>query len=159
MKLKLVSWWLRMGWIGMLAGGSFSAHAGTPTDACSLLTTAEVSAALGVQVDPGERVVASSPLMCGWKPVGSKGFAEKRVVASIITVTSFDHEKNPLQGIKETQVSGLGDEAHSMTTPGFGTGLSVKKTNFAFKIRVYGFSQAELEAKEKSLAQSVLGKL
>jgi hypothetical protein len=80
-------------------------------------------------------------------------------MASIITVDMFNHEKTPLQGITETQAPGLGDDAHYMTTPGFGTGLSVKKGSFAFKIRVYGFPDDVLKQKEKALAQQVLAKL
>jgi hypothetical protein len=54
---------------------------------------------------------------------------------------------------------GLGDDAHYITTPGFGTGLSVKKGSFAFKVRVYGFSDDVVKLKEKELAQGVLTKL
>jgi hypothetical protein len=82
------------------------------------------------------------------------------VVASIITIEMFNHEKTPLRGIAETQAPGLGDDAHFMTTLGFGTGLSVKKQSFAFKIRVYGFSDDVLKAEgERELAQKVLAKL
>jgi hypothetical protein len=71
----------------------------------------------------------------------------------------FSHEKTPLQGISEETVSGLGDDAHFMTTPGFGTGLSVKKGGFAFKVRVYGFPLRQIKEKEKTLAQQALAKL
>jgi hypothetical protein len=81
------------------------------------------------------------------------------VVVSILTLDSFSHEKTPLKGIVETQAPGLGDDAHYMTTPGLGTGLSVKKGNFAFKIRVYGFPDETLKQKERDLAQEVLAKL
>ncbi len=82
----------------------------------------------------------------------------KRVVVSILTLDMFNHEKTPLQGLVETQAPGLGDDAHYMTTPGFGTGLSVKKGTFVFKIRVYGFPQDALKQKESALAQEVLAK-
>lgn len=62
-------------------------------------------------------------------------------------------------GIVETQAPGVGDEAHYMTTPGFGTGLSVKKGSSAFKIRVYGFSDEAVKQKERELAQNALAKL
>lgn len=139
-------------------GVSTPVYAGQPTDACSLLTASEVSSVLGLSVGVGQRVVPSSPLLCGWEPGGSN-VKTKRVVAAIIKMDQFTHEKTPLQGIKETQASGIGDEAHYMTTPGFGTGLSVKKGAFAFKIRVYGLPLDQVEAKEKALALEVLGKL
>lgn len=129
--------------------------AAPPADACSLLSPAQVSSALGVQVTAGERIVPSSPKLCGFGGAA----AAKRVMTAIITPTMFAGEKHPLQGIQEEQVSGLGDDAHFMTTPGFGTGLSVIKGSFAFKIRVYGFPVDQVEAKEKSLAQQVLSRL
>lgn len=129
--------------------------AAPPTDACSLVTAAQVSAALGVPIGAGERIVPSSPKLCGFGGAG----AAKRVVTAIITPDMFDHEKHPLQGIKEEQLSGVGDDAHYMTTPGFGTGLSVKKGSFAFKVRVYGFPVEQVEQKEKTLAQEILAKL
>lgn len=130
-----------------------------PADACALLTLAQVSQVLGVSVGAGQRVVSSSPKLCGWDQAGSSGPSAKRVVTALITVDMFNHEKTPLRGIQETQLSGVGDEAHYMATPGFGTGLSVRKGTFAFKVRVYGFSQDQIEAKEKALAQDVIGRL
>jgi len=136
------------------------AHPPTPPgDACSLLTQARVSAVLGVAVGAGERVVPSSPLMCGWAQPGGPTATSKKVVVAIITVDQFTHEKSPLPGIAETSESGIGDEAHYMTTPGFGTGLSVKKGNYAFKVRVYGYPLDQIKAMEKTLAQDILAKL
>lgn len=126
-----------------------------PSDACALLTPEQVSRVLGVAVGSGERVVASSPKMCGFGAAASA----KRVVVALLTLEMFTHEKTPLQGISEESVSGLGDDAHFMTTPGIGTGLSVKKSNSAFKIRVYGFPLDQIKEKEKALAQQVLARL
>jgi hypothetical protein len=136
------------------------AHPPTPpSDACSLLTQAQVSAVLGVSVGAGQRLVSTSPLLCGWEQPGGSIANSKRVVVAIIKIDQFTHEKTPLPGIIETSASGLGDEAHYMTTPGFGTGLSVKKGSFAFKVRVYGYSLDQTKAMEKTLAQDVLAKL
>jgi hypothetical protein len=132
--------------------------AAPPTDACSLLTTAKVSEVLGVSVKNGERVVATSATICGWAGPGGPSNS-KRAVASLLTLDMFNHEKTPLKGIVETDAPGLGEDAHYMTTPGFGTGLSVKKGNFAFKIRVYGFPDDATKEKEKILAQQVLASL
>lgn len=142
------------------AASSGWAHSPAPPgDACTLLTQAQVSAVLGVPVGAGERVVPSSPLMCGWAQPGGPTATSKRVVVAIITIDQFTHEKSPLPGITETSVGGIGDEAHYMTTPGFGTGLSVKKGNYAFKVRVYGYSLDQIKAMEKTLAQDILAKL
>jgi hypothetical protein len=140
---------------GLTLTSAHPVYAAPPTDACALVTPAQVSAVLGVTVGPGEHVFPSSTTLCGF---GSAG-AAKRVVVAIITPVMFANEKHPLQGIKEEMLGGVGDDAHYMTTPGFGTGLSVIKGGFAFKIRVYGFPIEQIQAKEKTLAQKVLAKL
>lgn|SRR6185437_2604129 len=128
------------------------ADAAPPTDACALVTPAQVSAALGVTVGAGEHVVPSSTTLCGF----GSDTAKKRVVTAIIKVTMFTNEKTPFKGITKESASGIGDEAHYITTPGFGTGLSVRKGNFAFKVRVYGFPLDQIKAKEKTLALNAL---
>lgn len=138
-----------------LVAAPHAALAAPPTDACSLVSAAQVSAVLGIHVGPGERVVATSPKLCGF----GGATAAKRVVTAIITPDMFAHEKHPLEGIKEEQAAGVGDDAHYMTTPGFGTGLSVLKGSFAFKVRVYGFPVQQVEQKEKMLAQEILAKM
>jgi hypothetical protein len=140
---------------GLALTGARPAYGAPPTDACALVTPAQVSAVLGITVGAGEPIVPSSKTLCGF---GSAG-APKRVMVAIITPVMFANEKHPLAGIKEETLSGVGDDAHYMTTPGFGTGLSVLKGGFAFKIRVYGFPVEQIEAKEKTLAQEVLAKL
>jgi len=131
------------------------AYAAPPSDACALVTPAQVSAVLGVPVGAGEHIVPSNTTLCGYGGAG----AAKRVVMAIIKVTMFTNEKTPMQGVTEEQATGIGDEAHYMTTPGFGTGLSVRKGSFAFKVRVYGFTPEEIKQKEKTLALSALANL
>jgi hypothetical protein len=158
MKANRANTYLGSALLIMLLCASDAAFAASPTDACLLLTAPQVSEVLGVAVQNGERVVASSPKMCGWAGPGGPANS-KRVVASILTPDMFNHEKTPLQGIVETQAPALGDYAHYMTTPGFGTGLSVKKGDLVFKIRVYGFPDGELKQREERLAQQALAKL
>jgi hypothetical protein len=139
-----------------------AAHAGPPTDACALLTQAQVSSALGTSVGAGQRLVSSQPAICGWGQM-----AGKRVVLSIYTqmgsmtpVQRYNNAKNtPVKGIIKTPVSGIGDDAVYMTTPGFGTGLFFRKGSAAFDLRVYGFPLDQLKEKEKTLALDIIGKL
>jgi hypothetical protein len=56
-------------------------------------------------------------------------------------------------------VSGVGDDALYVTTPGIGTGLIFKKGDSAFDVRVYGFGDDEIKTKEETLAQDILAKL
>jgi hypothetical protein len=151
-------------------GSSPTAHGAPPpappSDACTLLTQAQVSAVLGVSVGVGEHVVPTSSSICGWAQSGGGNHMDKRVVVSIYVpigsltpADRFNNAKKPIQGIVKTPVSGVGDDAVSVTTPGFGTGLIFRKGNSAFDVRVYGFSANETKAKEKTLALDVIAEL
>ncbi len=135
-------------------------------DACSLLTQSQVSAALGIQVGPGEHIIANNPALCGWSAPGHNGPSDKKVVLSMYTqlgrltpVDGFNTAKKPVQGIIKKQVSGVGDDAVQVKTPGFGTGLIVRKGNEAFDVRVYGFPDEQVNEKAKILARNILSKL
>jgi hypothetical protein len=141
-------------------------QAAPPADACSLLTSAKVSAVLGVSVGTGEKLVPNSAAVCGWQVAGEKSIDRKRVVLSIYTqmgsrtpIQRFNTAKTPIQGVTKEPISGVGDEAIFATTPGLGTGLIFRKADSAFDLRVYGFPVDQLKAKEKALAQEVLAKL
>lgn len=155
-------------WVfGVLAlTGSRAADATPPTDACSLLTPAQVTAVLGESVSAGEKLLPSSAALCGWEVAGQKSLSRKRVVLSIYTqigsltpVERFNNAKFPMQGIKKEPVSGVGDDAIFVTTPGFGTGLIFRKGDAAFDLRVYGFPIEQVETNEKKLADCVIQKL
>ncbi|MFZ0415749.1 MAG: hypothetical protein WBD23_06130 [Candidatus Acidiferrales bacterium] len=164
MKSKLAMF-LMVSFVFSLCGSS-AAYAAPPADACSLLTSAQVSAVLGVSVGPGERISPKSTAMCGWEVLGQKGLDRKRVVLNIYTqmgsaspVERFNRAKTPIQGIPKEPVTGVGDDAIFATTPGFGTGLIFRKGNAAFDLRIYGFPIDEIKAKEKTLALDVLARL
>jgi hypothetical protein len=166
-----------MNWKPMVAvlGGVFgafamsgprAAYAAPPTDACSLLTPAQVTAVLGVSVAAGEKLAPGSAALCGWEVPGQKSLSRKRVVLSIYTpigsltpVERFNNAKFPIRGIKKEPVSGVGDDAIFATTPGFGTGLIFRKGDAAFDLRVYGFPVEQVKANEKKLADCVIQKL
>lgn len=140
-----------------------SVSAAPPSDACALLTQAEVSGTLGISVQAGQRVVPNNSSICGW---GQQGPTGKKVVVSIYTqlgsrtpTDRFNVAKAPVQGITKIPVDGVGDEAVSVTTPGGGTGLIFRKGPSAFDVRVYGFSLDEIRAKEKTLALDLIAKL
>jgi hypothetical protein len=150
----------------LVVGSARVVQAAPPTDACSLLTSAKVSAVLGVSVGAGEKIVPNSTTLCGWEVPGEKSLDRKRVVLSIYAqmgsrtpVQRFNAAKTPVPGVTKEPVSGVGDDAIFATTPGLGTGLIFRKGDAAFDLRVYGFPIDQLKAKEKALAQEVLGKL
>jgi hypothetical protein len=136
------------------------------SDACSLLTPARVSALLGVTVGAGEPIGVRTPSQCGWAQPNDTSHSGKRVMLDLFSpmgrltpVDRFNNGKTPVKGITKTPVTGVGDEAYYVTTPGLGTGLNVKKGSSVFQIRVYGFAVELIEAIEKTLAQDVLAKL
>ncbi len=130
----------------------------TVRDACSLLTQAEVAGALGVPVSAAKHLFPNVTTSCGWSEPGKAVHEAKGVVATTEPPEWFANAKQPAAGITKTPVSGLGDDALYVTTPGIGTGLNVKKGNLVFMLRVYGFAEAQVEAKEKALALRVLAK-
>jgi hypothetical protein len=136
-----------------------------PTDACALLTPAQVSAVLGVTVGEGRRVAPANSLICEWRQASDPNTG-KRVVLSIYgqlgTRTPADRfaaAKTPVKGVEKTPVTGVGDDALFSTTSGLGTGLVFKKGDSAFDLHVFGFPVEEIKAKEKTLAAEILSKL
>ncbi len=164
MKFRLIL--VAVVFLGLAEADSRTACAAPSTDACSLLTAAQISAVLGVSVGPGEKIVPTSASLCGWEVPGQKGLDRKRVVLSIYTqmgsatpVQRFNRAKTPIQGITKEPVAGVGDDAIFAATPGFGTGLIFRKGDAAFDLRVYGFPIDQIKAKEKKLADCVIQKL
>jgi hypothetical protein len=148
-------------------GSARVAHAAPPTDACSLLTPAQVSEALGVAVSV---LKAADQSYCQWsqngKEIGGKGAFIFIVgpIGRLTPVERFNTIKTPLpvKGITKTPVSGLGDDAVYGTAGAAPPELTVKKGNFVFQIKVQGFPRNQvdqIEAKEKALALDVLAKL
>lgn len=142
-----------------VACASRAAYAAPPTDACSLLTPAQVGSVLGISVSSGGPLSPNMKAICGW-PAPGGAEPPKRVMVNIANVRVFAGAKMGLAGKDEviTPLSGVGDEAF-YDTVGMGTALFVRKGNFAFSVRVYGFPPDQIKAKEKVLAQDVLAKL
>jgi hypothetical protein len=129
-------------------------------DACSLLTDAQASAALGGTVAPGKPLASQS---CHWAVKGKTGDTLLQLDVTVITPDRFAHMKAVTIGTV-TSVSGLGDDAFYATlkmTQSVTTTLNVKKGSSAVTIRVSGGRQPveEYQAKEKAAAMSVIPKL
>jgi len=148
---------------------SRATYAAPPKDACSLLTPAQVNAALGVAVGPAKQ--AGDRFSCQWSEPGANLMRGKglfvHIVGPVGTLTpaeQFNAIKMPLpvKGITKTPLSGVGDDAVYGTAGASAPELTVKKGNFVFQIRIQGFPRNQInliEAKEKTLAQDVLAKL
>lgn len=138
-------------------GSSRLAFAAPPTDACSLLTPAQVGAVLGIPVEPGRHLSASNTTICDW---GAPAGKQKGVMITLQNPRAFAYAKMPVgNGIVKVPAGGIGDDAVYGTSPGYPTVLTVKKGNVVFVVHVTGFADDEIKAKEKTLALDVLGKL
>ena len=143
------------GLFGFFICGTRVASAAPPTNACSLLTAAQVSAIVGAPVGAGSPLIPSSPKECQWRATAAG--SKIRVQLFLKDARAFALAKMPLQGIAKVAVSGIGDEAVYSTGPV----LSVKKGNVVFDVHVlsYGLPEDKAKAMEKSLALDVLAKL
>lgn len=143
-------------------GCSRVAYAAPPTDACSLLTPAQVSAALGIPVPAGTHLSSVDTKTCGW-PAWPKSAVPpiKRATLTILGPNEFVSMKMPVpaKGVVKTPVKGVGDDAVYITTGGTLTALSVKKGNVAFQVSVYGSPIEHVKTAEKMLAEDIVAKL
>ena len=142
--------------------GSPNASA-APPNPCPLLTPAQVSAVLGVNVGAGQNRLST---LCEWSEPGQSGPGAKKVTVTTQDPRAFEYAKMQIGGgITKTQVSGIGDDAVFGTTPKVAAVLTVKKGDVVFVVRVYGFPidagkpLEEVQAKEKALALAILSKL
>jgi hypothetical protein len=153
------------GMVFVLQGSVAGAARREAADACSFLSQTTVSTVLGVALDAG-RHIGPSTALCGWGEPNDPNHSGKhvlftiyRAVGKISSLERFENGKTPIQGIEKTPVSGVGDDAYYIDTPGFGLGLNVKRGTFAFQVKVFGFSPELIKTFEKALAQNVLAKL
>jgi len=134
--------------------GSRTAAAQSAAAPCSLLTSAQVTAAVGVSVGAAQPIANTG---CSWTA------PHMMVTVSLWDGNKWDKMKTPVPGMNRTSVSGLGDDAF-YTTMGsapdkqFAT-LSVKKGSTAYVIKVYGPSVMDQMSMEKTLAGNVLANL
>jgi hypothetical protein len=131
------------------------------TDSCALLTPSEITAAIGVQIDPGKHVLPTSAIMCSWPQTGTSGETATRVMLNFTSLDSFTKEKTPNNPrVFITSVSDIGDEAFYVTTD-FGISLYTRKGGTAFVVGVHDkvLPPNEVKAKEKTLALNAAARL
>jgi len=124
------------------------AIAAAPTDACQVLTVAQVSAAVGTTVEAGTHVTPTFTKTCTWTA------KEIIVTLSIEGLQMFNGGKGTLASAERTSGAGVGDESYYMGVGG-SAALHVKKGGDAFKVAIYSskFSLDQRKAMEKTLAQ------
>ena len=138
-----------------------AAHA--DTDACTLLTPAQVGAAVGVSVSAGEHVTPTFVRTCTWSPSGSSPV--KAVTLNLQTAAVYDGGKrtaNQMAAMGKggaVKAASVGEDAYYFVA-GDQVGLLVKKGGTSFKVAVYAkLPVAKKEAIELTLAKQVLAKL
>ena len=137
----------------VLGAAPASTYAATPTDACQVLTAAQVSSALGVKVEEGTHVTPTFTKTCTWV-VKAGGII---VTLNIQEMAMFKGGKGALTVTEAT--GGVGDEAYYIGVPAT-MALSVRKADAAFKVSIYA-SKLPLDQRkaiEKTLAQQAATK-
>ncbi|HUV69799.1 MAG TPA: hypothetical protein VMW15_09080 [Terracidiphilus sp.] len=129
-------------------------RAATAGDACSYLTPAQISAALGATVDAGVYVTPTFKRTCTWTIKGGGGF----VTLFLSDLKQYEAGRHPpISAVVITPVSGLGDGAY-FNAVGDNVGLIVKKGNVSFKVAAYIHAAplSRKQAVERALAPQVL---
>lgn len=145
---------------GVLSLGNRQAvSAAPPTDACSLLTPAQVSAVLGFSAKPGHPGIHDTTT-CVWPLENfSKMGSKDTKLVQVHILSSQDWAKiAPLVRAFGT-VKGVGDAAVYSPGNSLPIPLYVKKGNSEFTVFMLGFPPEQVKAKEKTLALDVLKSL
>jgi hypothetical protein len=133
------------------------------TDACTLLTPAQVRAAVGVPVSDGTHVTPTYVKTCTWNGSGSSKV--RAVTLYLQTAAAYDGGKRMagqmVAASKGAAVkpASVGDDGYYFVA-GDQVGLLVKKGDISFKVAVYATLPVDKkEAMELTLAKEVLAKL
>lgn len=159
-----------------VAANAPCANAAPPTDACSLLTQAQVTAALGLAVDAGTHPTPKNSHACEWAESNASVFERKTVTVRLIAADAYDSSRKLMEAtaaqmkddkdeqddasqLTVTPVSGLGDDAY-YAAMGAHPNLNVKKGSLAFAVEIFGeIPRDKIKAIEKTLATQILSKL
>jgi hypothetical protein len=136
------------------AGATSGSLAGP--DACTVLTASQVSAVLGVRVAAGQHLVPDAHSSCGWAVPGDPSLGAKRLVLTLMSARAFETGKTPVKSATKVPAAAVGEEAYYITTPPFGTALSVKQGGSYFQVRISGFPDARAAHLEKAVALKLL---
>ncbi len=142
----------------------FGPLTGPQPDACSLLTEAQVTAALEVKSLPGKPPLPNVHTLCMWSDDPKGAISNRRVTLSVMRRAAFDLGKG-MTRLKVEPVSGIGDEAYYEIFGSESPMLVVRKGDSAFNIRILNglkfkpFAVAQVKAKEADLAKAAVAKL
>jgi hypothetical protein len=131
-----------------------AALAQSSSDACSLLTQAQVSSAVGAQVGAGAYVMPTFKATCTWTAPG------KIVTLMTESTSAYQSGKTPISPVMQiVPAPGIGDDAYYVVENTI-VMLFTKKGTVAFKTSIYSkLPIATLESMESKLAQQVASEL
>lgn len=140
---------------------SLPSSAKADTDACALLTSAQVGAAVGFPVAEGAHVTPTFLKTCTW--TGSNSTGAQFVTLNLQTATFFDGAKKQASlaaaAGAEVKPAGVGDDSYYLIE-GTQVALWVKKGTSSFKVAVYKqIPVDQKETMELTLAKEVVPKL
>ena len=142
---------------------AIQASAAAPTNACALLSQAQIATILGVEVDAGKNLIG--PDDCRFIQKGTKpGFDAAMLQVNLTRAQAFEIGKTALPNWTKTPITGLGDDAYSADRGGkitfpISPSLSVKKGSL-FVVIIAKLPKANLEQTkevEKKVASAILG--
>jgi hypothetical protein len=150
------------------AGMSISAALAASPDACALLTPADISTVLGVEVGPGERLMPTETRFCTWHEQGKK--QNRNVRVDFISDRQYEMGKTPLPNVVKTPESGIGDDAYFSKVKGMVFTLSVMKGSTFFRVAARSSAEAFAKANDaanddkdkdidRAIARAILKKL
>lgn len=131
------------------------------TDACAILTPAQVGSVVGVPMSAGAHVTPTFVKTCTWTPSGDSGV--KSVALYLQTAAAYDGGKQMAGRMAAAGASvtpaAVGDDAYYFVA-GDQAGLLVKRGSVSFKVTVYATLPVDgKEATELALAKEALAKL
>jgi hypothetical protein len=130
--------------------------AAPPKIACSLLTTAQVTAALGAAVGAGKPMTKE---VCQWSQQGKGDDDLVKLEVSLTTLDRYNKFKTA-RNATVTPVDHLGDDAYYsvQSANNMQVALCLKKGETPVIIHVFGGKKttAEYQAMEKAIAEAVL---
>jgi hypothetical protein len=137
-----------------LAAAIPASAAPNSSDACSLLSQSQISAAVGKQVGAGTWMTPSFKATCNWTAPG--------VIVTLMTegVDKYQAGKTPISPMMQiVAAGGIGDDAYYVVT-GTIAMLYTKKGSVAFKTSVYSKLPIDtLKKIESTLATQVASEL
>jgi hypothetical protein len=139
-----------------MVGRPVTGIAAPPKVACSLLTTAQVTAALAVAVGPGRQMTKE---VCQWSELAKSGDDSVKVQVTLSTLDRYNKFK-AARNVTVTAVAHLGDDAYysAQTADNTQVALCLRKGETAVIVHAFGGKKtaAEYQSMEKAMAEAVL---